>query len=105
MRIISIFLCLTTALLILATPPSTAHSTTRQVNDGKHHWFMPNHPRLRRITKAVGLGVATGGIIGPILGTSVAAGAVAGGAEHGAIRGGKDHHDVKHKGKLDHHIW
>ena len=73
--------------------------------DGKHHWLFPNHPKLRRVTKAVGFGAATGGIIGPILGAGVVGGAAVGAAEHGTIRGVKDHHDMKKHGHLDHHIW
>ncbi len=87
-----------------ASATSTARARTH-IDDGKHHWLFPNHPRLRRITKAAGFGVATGGLAAPFLGMSVAGGAVAGAAEHSAVRGVKDEHDLKKKGKLDRHIW
>ncbi|HEY9719001.1 MAG TPA: hypothetical protein V6C69_16120 [Trichormus sp.] len=74
-------------------------------SDGKHHWLFPNHPRWRRIAKASGFGVATGGILGPILGVGAVAGATAGAAEHGGVRAWKDKHDVKRGKHLDQHIW
>jgi hypothetical protein len=96
------------AMICICFAPS-AHSAQQghaAVNgDGKHHWLFPNHPKLRRVTKAVGFGAATGGIIGPILGAGVVGGAAVGAAEHGTVRGIKDHHDMKKHGHLDHHIW
>jgi hypothetical protein len=75
------------------------------VNDGKHHILFPHHPRLRRITKAVGFGAATGGVLAPVLGVGAVAGATAGAAEHGTVRGVKDSYDTKHHKKLDSHVW
>lgn len=69
------------------------------------HLFLSNHPRLRRLVKAAGLGAVTGGLAGPILGKSAASGALLGAGEHAAVRGFKDHHDWKHRRKLDRHIW
>jgi len=71
----------------------------------KKHWLFPHHPRLRRVTKAVGFGAGTGVVLGPALGAGAATGALAGAAEHGTVRAAKDKHDLKHKGKLDNHIW
>jgi hypothetical protein len=73
--------------------------------DDKQHWFFPNHPRLRRIFKAAGLGAATGGLAAPLLGASVGGGMLLGAGEHATLRGVKDKHDMKKKHQLDHHIW
>lgn len=56
----------------------TKAQTKGAVGDRKHHWLFPNHPRLRRITKAAGFGVVTGGLAAPLLGMSVVGGAAAG---------------------------
>lgn len=73
--------------------------------DGKHHWLFPNHPKLRRITKAAGFGVVTGGLAAPFLGASAASGAMLGATEHATVRGVKDHRDIKKHKKLDNHFW
>ncbi len=73
--------------------------------DGKHHWLFNNHPRLRRITKAAGFGVVTGGLAAPFLGGAAATGAMIGATEHATARGIKDKHDLKHHKHLDSHIW
>jgi hypothetical protein len=95
------------SILVLAFHPLSADAAShaKTVSDGKHHWFLANHPRWRRIAKAAGCGIITGGLAAPIIGGSVAGGAVAGAAENSAIRGLKDQHDIKKKGKLDNHIW
>ncbi len=80
-------------------------STPAFAGDGEHRWFFPNHPRMRRVLKAAGFGVATGGLAAPLLGTTAATGAVLGAGEHATVRGVKDSHDIKHHRKLDHHFW
>ena len=93
------------AAIVAAALPAHCASNQEQIGDGKHHWLFPHHPRARRITKALGFGAATGGVLAPVLGVGVLAGATAGAAEHGAVRGVKDKHDLKKHKKLDTHIW
>jgi len=99
-------LALLAAFLLIVTAGSAQAARTKvTVTDGKHHWFLPNHPRLRRISKAMGCGLVTGGLAAPIMGGAVATGAVAGAAENGTVRGVKDTYDLKKHRKLDKSIF
>ncbi|MBX9722694.1 MAG: hypothetical protein K2X81_14945 [Candidatus Obscuribacterales bacterium] len=90
---------------ILAAIVLGSFSIPAFAGDAEHRWFFPNHPRMRRVLKAAGFGVATGGLAAPLLGTTAATGAVLGAGEHAAVRGVKDQRDIKHHKKLDHHFW
>lgn len=67
----------------------------------RKHLFLNNHPRMRRIVKAVGLGAVTGGLAAPIIGRSAASGATFGALRHGAVRGYKEKRAMKREGRRD----
>ncbi|MGH9549885.1 MAG: hypothetical protein ACRD3W_10940, partial [Terriglobales bacterium] len=96
LRIMRIFSKAISLILIVSSCFAAAYAH----NGEKHHWLFPNHPHLRRITKAAGIGVATGGIGGVILGSGAMAGAMTGAAVHGTYRGVKDKYDEKHHHRL-----
>ena len=70
-------------------------------DDGKHHIIFPHHPHLRRITKAIGIGVVTGGIGGAVLGAGAVHGAMLGAAEHGGYRAWKERRAIKKQKKQE----
>ncbi len=77
--------------LISALPsPSSAE-------EEKKHFFFNNHPKIRRTMKAAGIGVMTGGMAAPLLGHSVATGAVLGAGKGAAVQSYKDKKKAKEK--------
>lgn len=77
------------ALMVASIYPFSALAEKRK------HLFLNNHPRIRRIVKAVGLGAVTGGLAAPLIGRSAASGATLGALRHGATRGYKEKRDMK----------
>ena len=63
----------------------------------KKHFFFNNHPKIRRTMKAAGIGVMTGGMAAPLLGHSVATGAVLGAGKGAAVQTYKDKKKTKAK--------
>lgn len=68
----------------------------------KKHLFFNNHPKWRKTMKAAGIGVMTGGMAAPLLGHSVATGAVLGAGKGAAVQTYKDKKNEKTKKK--HHL-
>ncbi|MBX9568901.1 MAG: hypothetical protein K2X77_08395 [Candidatus Obscuribacterales bacterium] len=59
--------------LILCLALSTAPTQARE-----KHLFLDSRPKLRKIVKAAGFGIITGGLSAPLLGHSVASGSLLG---------------------------